>query len=397
MEKLQKRHVNLLNQTDQQFYRYTMNTLPWDERLLGIKGARGVGKTTLLLQHILDRYGFSPEAMYISLDNLYFTNNLLSDFVDDFVSKGGLHLFIDEVHKYPGWAIESENIYDLHSKLKITFTGSSLLQILNSRADLSRRALVFNMQGLSFREYINFTLKMDFKAIGFNDLLNNHISIALDILKHLKPLKYFDAYLKAGYYPFFIENMQYYYHRLLEVVNMTIDIELPLMRGVDPANTRKIKQLLYIISSSSPFKPNISKLAQKIGVTRNTLNEYFKILVDSRLLSMLNKSVTGINLLQKPDKIFLENTNIAYAISDSNPDKGNLRETFFLNQLSVDHNVTYPENGDFMIDEKYLFEVGGKNKTRKQIAGIENAFIAADDFEFGYENKIPLWLFGFLY
>ena len=397
MEKLRKRHTLLLKQADLKFYRYTMHTLPWDERLIGIKGARGVGKTTLLLQYIINHYGFSDEALYISLDNLYFTDNLLSDFVDDFVSKGGKHLFIDEVHKYPGWAIELKNIYDLHFNLKITFTGSSLLQILSSSADLSRRALVFNMQGLSFREYLNITLNEDFKAISFNEIIKDHIPIALDILKYTKPLKYFDTYLKTGYYPFFIENRQYYFQRLLEVINMTIDIELPLMRGVDPANTRKIKQLLYIIAHSSPFKPNISKLAEKIGITRNTLNEYFKILVESRLLSMLNKNASGINLLQKPDKIFLENTNIAYAISISDPDKGNLRETFFLNQLSVNHDVTYPEKGDFLIDKKYLFEVGGKNKTRKQIAGIENAFIATDDNEFGYENKIPLWLFGFLY
>lgn len=397
MEKLRKQHMLLLKQVSSQFKRYLIQKLPWDDRLMGIKGARGIGKTTMMLQYIRQHYGFSEEAIYVSLDNLYFTNNLLTDFIEGFIAKGGTHIFIDEVHKYPDWSIELKNIYDTYPELKVAFTGSSLLHILHSRVDLSRRALVFNMQGLSFREYLNFTLKTEFKVLKLSHIIEDHIAIALDISKKIKPLKYFDEYLKNGYYPFFASGKQYFYHRLQEIINMTIDIELPFLRGVDPGKTRKIKQLMFILALSSPFKPNISKLSSKIGVTRNTLNEYLKILVDARLLNMLNKNAMGINLLQKPEKIFLENTNLAYLFADTVPDKGNVRETFFLNQLSAIHQITYPEIGDFLVDGNCLFEIGGKNKASKQISGIKNAFIAADDIEFGYDIKIPLWLFGFLY
>ena len=397
MEKLRQQHISLLDHVNFTFQRFLIDKLPWNDRLLGIKGFRGVGKTTMLLQYIRQQYGYSDEALYVSLDNLYFTENRLTDFIDDFTNKGGEHIFIDEVHKYPDWVVEIKNIYDLYPDLKITFTGSSLLQILNARADLSRRALVFKMPGLSFREYLNFVLKADFEKIILDDLLKNHIVFAREIAKKIKPLKYFDEYLKFGYYPFFYEDKDFYYHRLEEIINLVIDIELPLLRNVAPGNTRKIKQLLYIIAHSSPLKPNISKLAERIGVTRNTLNEYIKNLVDTGLLNMLNKNATGINLLQKPDKIFLENSNLSFALSDFIPDKGNLRETFFLNQIALDHSVTFPDKGDFMVDKKYLFEIGGKRKTKKQIKGIDAAYIAADNIELGFENKIPLWLFGFLY
>ena len=397
MEILRQQHNQLLSRLDTQFERYLMHELPWNDRLLGIKGARGTGKTTLLLQYIKKRYGLSQEALYVSLDNLYFADNRLFDLVDEFHAMGGEHIFIDEVHKYPDWALEFKNIYDAYPELKVTFTGSSLLHILDSRADLSRRSLIFEMKGLSFREYLNFVTDYHFEVQDLEMVLNNHVDIALDISKKLKPLKYFNEYLQWGYYPFFRDDKTYFYRRLQEVVNMIIEIELPMLRNVDPSKTLKIKQLLYIIALSSPFKPNISKLAAKIGITRNTLNEYIKILADARLINILTKNAVGINLLQKPDKIFLENTTLAFAISGGTPDKGNLRETFFLNQLSKGHTVTYPQKADFLIDGKYLFEVGGKDKNVRQIGGLENAFIAADDILAGFENKIPLWLFGFLY
>jgi len=397
MEELRKQHNILLNQIDFRFQRYAVEELPWEERMIGIKGSRGVGKTTLLLQYIKQNYAYSEEALYISLDNLYFTDNLFSDLVDDFVNKGGKHIFIDDVHKYPEWAIELKNIYNLHSRLKLTFAGSSLLQAFNLGIGLSQGVLVLNLPGISFREYLNYTLKTEFEVVHLEEILEYHTPIALGISKKIKPLKYFEEYIKYGYYPFFISSKEFYYQKLQEIINMTIEIELPVLRGVDPVKTRKIKQLLFIIAQSVPFKPNISKLADKIGITRNTLNEYLKYLVDARLLSMLNKDASEINLLKKPDKIFLENTSIAHAVSGINPAKENLRKTFFLNQLNVKHQATYPEKGDFLIDNKYLFEIGGKNKTNMQISGIKDAYIAVDDIEFGYENRIPLWLFGFLY
>ncbi len=317
MENLRKQHINLLNRINSDFERYLMNNLPWNDKMMGIKGARGVGKTTLLLQYIKKTYSYSEEALYVSLDNLFFSENKLIDLIDDFVTKGGKHIFIDEVHKYTDWSVEFKNIYDQYPDLKVAFTGSSLLHILSSKADLSRRALIFNINGLSFREYLNFKYGTGFTPFVLDDILQDHISISLDIIEKVKPLKYFNEYLQWGYYPFFIDDVEYYFQRLQEIINMTIDIELPLLRGVNPLKTNKIKQLLFIIAQSSPFKPNISKLAAKIGVTRNTMNEYIKILADAKLLNLLNKNATGINLLQKPDKIFLENTNLAFASANA--------------------------------------------------------------------------------
>ena len=397
MEQLLKEHSIFVDDTDLSFKRHLIDKLPWQERLLGIKGFRGVGKTTLMLQYIKENFGLSEDVLYVSLDNMYFADNSLVDFANSFVAKGGKHLFLDEVHKYPNWSIEIKNIYDLHKNLKITFTASSLLEILNSRADLSRRAVAYNMQGLSFREFLNYSLTESFISYGLDDILENHRDIASDILRKIKPLKYFSQYLTSGYYPFFKENPKLYYKRIESIVNMVIDIELPLLRDVHPAKVIKIKQLLVVVAQSVPFKPNISKLSERIGVTRNTLVEYIKDLVDTRILSMITKDSIGISLLQKPDKLFLENTNLVFMLAKNNNDKGNLRETFFLNQISVNHAVTYPNTGDFMVDDKYIFEVGGKNKTRKQIKGMDNAYVAADDIEYGFKETIPLWLFGFLY
>jgi len=397
MEELFDEHRIFLEGINLDFKRSLSTEIPWNERLLGIQGFRGVGKTTMILQYIKETYGNSEKALFVSLDNIYFSDNRLVDMVKDFVANGGEHLFLDEVHKYPNWSIELKNMYDLHKNLKVTFTASSLLEIINSKADLSRRAIVFFMQGLSFREYLNFTLNTNFKSLNLDDILADHKQISDDVLKEIKPLKYFKQYISSGYYPFFKQNEKFYYNRIQSIINMVIEIELPLLRDVEPSKTSKIKQLLYIISQSAPFKPNISKLSERVGVTRNTLVEYMNHLADTKLLNKLYANSYGISLLQKPDKLFLENTNLSFALANNNTDVGNLRETFFLNQLSVNHKVTYPKTGDFMVDDKYLFEVGGKNKTQKQIAGIENSYIAADNIEYGFKNKIPLWLFGFLY
>ena len=397
MKELVWQHDIMIKKTSMAFERKFTDSLPWDKQLIGITGFRGVGKTTILLQYIKKNYSNSTDALYISLDNLYFTENTLTSLVHLFIAKGGKHLFIDEVHKYPNWSIELKNIYDTFSDLKVVFTGSSLLEILNSSADLSRRALMFELQGLSFREYINFTSKNELPIFSLKEILENHKEITHHISSKIKPLSVFDKYLAHGYYPFFKNDKVFFNQRLMAVVNMVIEIEMPMLRGVSVAKIHKIKQLLYIIAQSVPFKPNISKLASKIGVTRNTLVEYIKILVDSKILNMLVKDSFGISLLQKPDKLFLENSNLAYALASSTVDKGNIRETFFLNQVKYKHEVNYPDKADFIVDEKYYFEVGGRSKSQKQIEGIENAFIISDDIEHGYENRIPLWLFGFMY
>lgn len=397
MKRLIENNVRLVENTSLDFKRHLFHQLPWDERLIGIKGSRGVGKTTLLLQYIKLHYGISSKAMYISLDNLYFSNNTLSDFVRDFLAIGGEHLFIDEVHKYKNWAVELKNIYDSYQHLKVSFTSSSLLEILNSGADLSRRALVYELKGLSFREYLEFQHKISLDSYTLENIISNHTQIALEIGHRMKPLFYFESYLKYGYFPFYEKNEVFYYRKLQEIMNMILEIELPSLRNTDISIINKIKQMLYIISQSVPFKPNVAALANKIQVTRKTILDYIIYLNDARIFTLLNKSSFGISLLQKPEKIFLENTNFMYALSSPEPNIGSVRETFFLNQVSERHKVTYPEYGDFMVDGKYIFEVGGKNKTAKQIEGLENAYIVADQIEFGVGNTIPLWLFGFMY
>ena len=288
-------------------------------------------------------------------------------------------------------------MYDDFPELKIVFTGSSLLEILNARADLSRRAVIYQMQGFSFREYLNRNLKNTFPVFSLDEIINSHIHLAENILSQIKVFEHFETYLQKGYYPFYNETPPLYYHKLLEVINMTIEVELPMLRGVEVAFVPKVKQLLQVISESVPFVPNISKLSERIGITRKSLLTYLYAIEESRLTLQLHKNAYGISKLQKPERIFMENTNLMYALSKETIQVGNVRETFFANQLNESHRLQYALKGDFIVDKKYTFEIGGREKGTKQIDGLKDAFIAADDIEYGFENKIPLWLFGFLY
>lgn len=397
MDKLISRHIELLRNTNLKFERYAIDELPWNQRLLGIKGARGVGKTTLLLQYIKKTYGFNESALYIKLDDVYFYDNKLIDLADDFVSRGGKHLFIDEAHKYANWAAELKNIYDYHPDLKVVFTGSSLLQILTANADLSRRALVYTLPGLSFREFLIMKTGQFLPPFPLEDILFDSVRIAVDINDKIIPLKYFDEYLRIGYFPFFNQEKHFFYQRLQEVVNLILEVELPGLRKTGISKVHKLKQLLFIIAGSVPFQPNISALADKTQTSRKVILEYIHHLKDARILMPLYRNSHGVSLLQKPQKIFLENTNYIYLLAEKNANKGNLRETFFLNQLSHGHAVTYAESGDFVVDETYSFEIGGKNKSSRQIKNLDNAFLVSDDIATGTKKRIPLWLFGFMY
>ena len=377
--------------------RSLMYDIEWDSRMIGIRGARGTGKTTLLLQRIKQTMLQDNTSLYVSLDDIWFSEHKLHELIDSFVKRGGTHLFLDEVHKYPNWSQELKNAYDDFSNLKIVFTGSSLLEILNARADLSRRAMVYEMQGLSFREYLNMSLKTNFQAYSLQDILENQRTITSEVLKKVKPLQYFTDYLTKGYYPFSLESNRLYYSKLEEVVNLIIEIELPLLRGVNMAYTQRLKRLLWAIAESAPFTPNVQKLSEHIGIDRNTLVSYLHYLQEAHLTKHLYRNSLGISKLQKPDKVYLENSNLAYLLATTNANVGNARETFFFNQIGYKHTVEYPEKGDFLVDRKYTFEIGGKSKNNRQIYSLENAFIAADDIEYGFDNKIPLWLFGFLY
>ena len=332
-----------------------------------------------------------------SLDNICFAENKLSSLVDRFTKRGGKYLFVDEVHKYPNWAVELKNFYDDYPELKIVFTGSSLLEILNSRADLSRRAVIYNMQGLSFREYINLYKGLNLRTFTLQDILDNHLNLAQEISQQIRPFEHFGGYLQHGYYPFYFEHTELYYQRIEEVINMILEIELPLLRQVEIAYTPKLKQLLQIISQSVPFIPNVTKISERIGINRTTLLSYLHYLKEAHLTINLYKSTQGISKLQKPDKIFLENTNLIYTLSPQTINWGNLRETFIANQLDYNHNIEFSNESDFLIDGQYTLEVGGKGKSNKQIKQVSRAFIAADDIEYGIDNKIPIWLFGFLY
>lgn len=397
MDALLEKSIKKIESTSLEFVRSKVDRIRWEARLIGIKGPRGVGKTTLLLQYIKKNLPLDHTVLYVSLDNIWFAQNRLVTLVDDFVKRGGKHLFLDEVHKYPDWSIELKNIYDDFPELKIVFTGSSMLEILNARADLSRRAIIYHMQGLSFREFLNFQTGQNFASTTLPDLIENHIEISREVNSKLKPLEHFHQYLSSGYFPFFREVPELYHQRLEEVVNMTLEIELPLLRKLEVSYIPKIKQLLQIISESVPFIPNVSKLSERIGINRNTFIAYLFFLQEAHITKNLYKDIKGITQLQKPDKVYLENTNFQFAFSPKNADLGNLRETFFVNQLGHEHTVEYIDKGDFRINREYSFEVGGKNKTAEQIQGVKNSFIAADDIEYGTDKKIPLWLFGFLY
>jgi predicted AAA+ superfamily ATPase len=399
MERIVEKFRKKLSLTSLYFTRSLMDEINWEARMIGIKGARGVGKTTMMLQYIKKHFEQDPAVLYISLDDIWFSDNKLADLADRFVKQGGKLLFLDEVHKYPGWSRELKNIYDDFPELKIVFTGSSLLEIMDARADLSRRAIVYRMQGLSFREYLNFELGLNLNSHSLDEVLQNHLKISGEVTSEIKPLKHFSHYLREGYYPFYKEIPELYSMRLGEIMNMIIEIELPLLRGVDVSNSSKIKQMLLIISESAPFIPNISKLSERTGINRNTFISYLNFLSEAGLLRNLYRDAFGITRLQKPEKIFLENTNIAFALNNGLPDKGNIRETFFANQLSYSHSLTIPDNGDFLADESKTFEIGGRGKDNKQLnkATVSTGFIASDDIEFGNGNKIPLWMFGFLY
>ncbi|MGK6350395.1 ATP-binding protein [Parapedobacter sp. DT-150] len=396
MEKLAEKFRQKIGYTSLDFIRGTIQTINWNARFIGIKGPRGVGKTTLLLQYIKSRLADRLDTvLYVSLDDIWFSNNKLVDLADDFVKRGGMYLFLDEVHKYPNWSQELKNVYDDHPALQLVFTGSSLLEILNTRADLSRRAIVYTMQGLSFREYLAIEHGETLVAASLADIVADHTAIAEHIIGKLKPLKYFSTYLEKGYYPYYQEEPDLYGQRVEETINMMLEIELPMLRNIDLAYVNKIKQLLLIIAEAAPFVPNVSKISERIGINRTTLLAYLHYLQEVGLTHNLFRASGGISRLQKPDKIFLENPNLAFVLGKANI--GNVRETFFANQLSHGHKLEYAERGDFLVDDQFIFEVGGKDKSASQVRGIDNGYIAADDVELGYQHKIPLWLFGFLY
>ncbi len=398
MEKLYQYSSLQINAINTTFKRYLWNHINWDNRLIFITGARGVGKTTFLLQYIKENLMDKPdEVIYVSLDDLYFSRKNIVDFAEDFVKRGGKYLFIDEIHKYKNWSQEIKNIYDYFNELQIVVTGSSALNIFKGKADLSRRAISYKMKGLSFREYIEFKHNHHFRPIALEEILFNAPTHISNIQDQIKPIKLFEDYIKTGYYPFFIEGETDFYQRLKQTVNHILENDLPSIERIDFIAVQNLKKLLSIITEIAPFKPNILKLSKQIGVSRETLQKYLYLLSMADLLLLLQSNTHGISKLNKPEKVYLNNPNLIHALSDKNINTGNLRETFFYNQLNDKYNIKNTKKGDFWVDQKYTLEIGGKNKTKEQISGLENAFLALDNIEFAHQNTIPLWLFGFLY
>lgn len=380
------------------FERELERKINWNARLISVRGSRGTGKTTLFLQHIKKTFSNNlNKVLYVNLDNIYFSNNTLVELAEKFASRGGTHLFIDEVHKYENWSKEIKNLYDDFPELHIAFTGSSLLEILNGRADLSRRTLVYELTGLSFREYLSLIKAHDFPIFTLEEILKNNEQISAEIASKIKPFEFFDDYLSFGYYPYFLEGKDDYFNRLNETLNMILEVELPMLRGLEIAYIPRIKKLLAVIGESTPFIPNITQLAAKIGISRQTLLIYLKYLEDAKLINQLYKKSRGLSVLEKPEKILMENTNLIELFNGENANTGSRRETFVLNQLLHSHKVDFSEESDFFVDSKYTFEVGGKNKKRKQIQEIPDSYIIADDIEFGTDRRIPIWLLGFMY
>lgn len=373
-----------------------MHTIDWDNRFIGIKGSRGVGKTTLLLQYI--RLNFEPNkrVLYISLDHLYFLENTLYDVVSDFYKKGGVFIAIDEVHKYPNWAVEIKNIYDDMPRLRLVFTGSSLLHIQQAKADLSRRVVVYSMPGLSFREFIQFETQIPLDVYSLKDIVDHPTAISMAIGQKVKPLQHFEEYLNYGYYPFYIENKKSFHQKLSEVILTVLEVDIPQYASIPVSNTVLLKKLLAVISNSVPFKPNMNALSERTGISLNTMKNYLKLLNDAQLVQLLYVEEKGINSLGKPEKIFLNNSNLMYNLGIER-DKGNVRETFFYNQVQHKHAVFASKTVDFNVDGIYEFELGGRNKKKKQIKALPKAFLVKDDIEIGSDLSIPLWLFGFLY
>ncbi len=399
METLFAKQDRLLALTSTRIVRKLIEQINWDAQLIAIKGARGVGKTTLMLQYIKLNYPqYSREVLYCSLDAVYFSNHSLLDLTDKFYKNGGKHLFLDEVHKYPNWSREIKEIYDFYPDLRVVISASSLLNLLKGDADLSRRCIPYNLQGLSFREFLQFYKGIEIPILSLEEVLTQPQELCARVNGVCKPIPLFKEYLRYGYYPFYLKNQTDYYTSIEQVVNLIVETELPQLCGVNTANIRKLKALIEVISTSVPFEVDITKMATVIGVHRNTVIEYLNHLENAQLMHLLYADIKSVKKMQKPDKIFLENSNLLYALADSQVQIGTAREVFVVNQLSYQHTVEYGKNvGDFKIDGRYTVEVGGEKKTFTQIADVPSSYILADDIETPYGHKLPLWTIGFLY
>lgn len=384
--------------TPMSFFRYLYPLIDWNDTLIGIKGPKGCGKSTLLLQHIKETFKGKEleKALYVSLDNLWFSTHDVIDVVDYHYTHGGTHLFIDEIHYYKHWQTLLKNISDDYPGLYVAYTGSSMLQMESSEGDLSRRLTMYEMRGLSFREFLEYEGGLQLPVITLETLLTDHVSIAMDVCSKTKILEQFKKYLEVGYYPFYKAVHHGYYQRLQNVANQVIEVDYPNIDDITISTIRKTKKLLMLLAERVPQLPKMNELYKELETDRNQGLKMLYALQRGGLLLLLSDHTKSLDNLSRPDKIYINNPTMMYALSPQ-IDTGTLRETFFMNQLSQGHEVRYPKAGDFLVDRKYLFEVGGKGKTFDQIKDIPDSYLAVDNLEIGYKNRIPLWMFGLLY
>jgi predicted AAA+ superfamily ATPase len=395
LETLTKRYNQIQKLQSHNYQRYFSNIVDFNDKMVGILGSRGVGKTTFILQYLkaleLPRY----KKLYFSADSITLANYSLYEIAEEFSRVGGEVLAIDEIHKYKNFERELKEMYDFLD-LKIIFSGSSALQLEHKKADLSRRAVLYRVHGLSFREFLELKLDKRFSTYTLDEITHNHIDIAYGVTEEIKPFEYFKEYLRHGYFPYYFENPNSYGQKLEETVNSVIESDLPIIFNIEPQNIQKLKQLISLLCSSNPYELNLTNLSKKISINRTTLYQYIYYLNMGNLLYSLKANSKGDTIFTKPSKLYLDNPNLSHYYCQ-NSVVGTVREQFFVNMLRINHQLRYPTKGDFLIDEIYTFEVGGKNKDFKQIANIQNSFVVADDIEIGFGNMIPLWLFGFLY
>jgi len=373
--------------------RYLFGQIAWEQRLILILGYRGVGKTTMVLQYLSSA---NAKGIYLSMDDFYFETHRLVDTIEQLYAMGYRLFVLDEVHRYLHWPKDLKQVYDDFEEIQIVATGSSILDVSKGHADLSRRAAVYHFHGLSFREYLGFQKNVQLPALTLKDLLSRHHEIAADLLDTFSYPIDFSNYLKFGYYPFFLEFKSTYFQKLEATINLVIDTDIAPHEDLQHSTTRTMKKLLFVLSESVPFTPNINKLAEKMETTRNTVLKLLDLLHKAQIVQLLKAETKGVSYLQKPEKIYLKNTNFIHLFSPKQPNIGSIRETFFFNQVEMLHTVTSSKFGDFMVDETYTFEVEGANKGSDQIKGVPNAYLALD-IPGGSGQRIPLWPFGLLY
>ena len=397
MQKIYLTYSRLLSSVDNSYHRYLYDKINWDNRLIAIKGPKGVGKTTLVLQHIKDTFKDVTKALYVSMDNIWFKSHTVSELVEYHYSHGGTHIFIDEVHKYNDWAQEIKNVYDSYPDFHIVVTGSSLLQLEDAMEhDLSRRCRMYDLQGLSFREFVRLETGKEFNVYNIEQVVMSHFEIATEITSKVKILPLFEKYVRNGYYPFYREEGDGYWDRLQFVIRTIVENDIPSVDKIEFESLYKAERFLSILSEMVPFTLNIASLTSTLGLSRNSLLKIFDLLDRAKLIRLMYTCKVGMKQLAKPEKILFDNSNLLFALT-SNVDSGTVRECFFCNQVGQLYNTVIPKTGDCLVNDKYLFEIGGKKKSFKQVKEIPDSYVVVDDIEVGMGNRIPLWLFGFMY